>query len=141
MAGNFIHLNVHTEYSLLNNYNPIEKLIDKASELEFRAMAITDYNNMYGVLDFYKRCKKKSIKPIIGSEITLKYANNKFYNIILLAKNNNGYKNLCKLVSNLYTVEGRSGEFVTFDELEKFSKNLILIVGSRRSFFYNCIIE
>ena len=84
MANDFVHLNVHTEYSLLNNYNPIEKLIEKAKELNFKAMAITDYNNMYGVIDFYKRCKKNSIKPIIGCELTLSYSNNEFYNIILL---------------------------------------------------------
>ena len=71
LANNFVHLNVHTEYSLLNNYNPIGKLIDKAKELEFKAMAITDYNNMYGAIDFYKRCKKNGIKPIIGCELTL----------------------------------------------------------------------
>ncbi len=94
LANNFVHLNVHTEYSLLNNYNPIGKLIDKAKELEFKAMAITDYNNMYGVIDFYKRCKKNGIKPIIGCELTLSYPNNEFFNIILLAKNNHGYKNL-----------------------------------------------
>lgn len=141
MDNKFVHLNVHTEYSLLNNYNPIEKLINKAVELNFKSMAITDYNNMYGVIDFYKRCKKNSIKPIIGCEVTLKYPNSKFYNVILLAKNNNGYKNLCRLVSNLYTVEDREECFITFDELEKFSRNLILIVGSRRSYFYNCILN
>lgn len=139
MANDFVHLNVHTEYSLLNNYNPIEKLIEKAKELNFKAMAITDYNNMYGVIDFYKRCKKNSIKPIIGCELTLSYSNNEFYNIILLAKNNLGYKNLCKLVSNLYVVENRNREFITFDELEKYSKNLILIVGSKRSFIRKCL--
>uniref|UniRef100_UPI00241EA6CC DNA polymerase III subunit alpha n=1 Tax=Parvimonas micra TaxID=33033 RepID=UPI00241EA6CC len=98
-----------------------------------------DYNNMYGVIDFYKRCKKNSIKPIIGCELTLSYSNNEFYNIILLAKNNLGYKNLCKLVSNLYVVENRNREFITFDELEKYSKNLILIVGSKRSFIRKCL--
>lgn len=139
MANDFVHLNVHTEYSLLNNYNPMEKLIDKAKELNFKAMAITDYNNMYGVIDFYKKCKKNSIKPIIGCELTLSYPDNEFYNIILLAKNNHGYKNLCKLVSNLYVVENRDREFITFDELEKFSKNLILIVGSKRSFIRKCL--
>ena len=139
MANDFVHLNVHTEYSLLNNYNPIEKLVEKAKELNFKAMAITDYNNMYGVIDFYKRCKKNSIKPIIGCELTLSYSNNEFYNIILLAKNNLGYKNLCKLVSNLYVVENRNREFITFDELEKYSKNLILIVGSKRSFIRKCL--
>ncbi|WP_313960693.1 DNA polymerase III subunit alpha [uncultured Parvimonas sp.] len=139
MANDFVHLNVHTEYSLLNNYNPMEKLIDKAKELNFKAMAITDYNNMYGVVDFYKRCKKNSIKPIIGCELTLSYPNNEFYNIILLAKNNQGYKNLCKLVSNLYVIENRNREYITFDELEKFSKNLILIVGSKRSFIRKCL--
>lgn len=139
MANDFVHLNVHTEYSLLNNFNPMEKLIEKAKELNFKAMAITDYNNMYGVIDFYKRCKKNSIKPIIGCELTLSYSNNEFYNIILLAKNNLGYKNLCKLVSNLYVVENRNREFITFDELEKYSKNLILIVGSKRSFIRKCL--
>ncbi len=56
MANDFISLNVHTEYSLLNNYNPMEKLIEKKQKkLNFKATAITDYNNMYGVIDFYKK--------------------------------------------------------------------------------------
>lgn len=138
MENEFVHLNVHTEYSLLNNYNPMEKLINKAKELDFKALAITDYNNMYGVVDFYKRCKKNGIKPIIGCEITLKY-NRQFFNVILLSKNNFGYKNLCRLVSNQYIVEGREREYITYEELEEYSKHLIMIVGSKRSFVYDRI--
>lgn len=140
MSNNFVHLNVHTEYSLLNNYNPMKKLISKAKELNFNALAITDYNNMYGVIEFYKLCKKNEIKPVIGVEITLCYGSS-YHNIILLAKNNEGYKNLCRLVSKAHIDKTRYTEHVTIDELTENSENLICLIGSRRSLFYKCVKE
>ena len=67
--ADFVHLHLHTEYSLLDGACRVDKLIEKAHELQFPAMAITDHGAMYGVVDFYKAAREKGIKPIIGCEV------------------------------------------------------------------------
>ena len=104
----FVHLHVHSEFSLLDGANRIKDLPVRAKELGMDAIAITDHGVMFGVIDFYKACKANGIKPIIGCEVYVaprtrfdKEPNidNKYNHLILLAKNNEGYKNLSKLVS------------------------------------------
>ena len=106
--SNFVHLHIHSEFSLLDGANRIKDLPVRAKELGMDAMAITDHGVMYGVIDFYKACKKEGIKPIIGCEMYVAPRSrfdkdpvlDKQYNhLILIAKNNQGYKNLSKLVS------------------------------------------
>ena len=107
----FIHLHVHSEYSLLDGANRIKDLPIRAKEMGMEAIALTDHGVMYGVIDFYKACKKEGIKPIIGCEVYVanrarfdKEAGLDFNNhLILLAKNNIGYQNLTKLVSAGFT--------------------------------------
>lgn len=109
--SNFVHLHVHSEYSLLDGANRIKDLPIRAKELGMNAIALTDHGVMYGVIDFYKACKKEGIKPIIGCEVYVanrtrfdKEAGLDYNNhLILLAKNNEGYKNLTKLVSMGFT--------------------------------------
>ena len=105
---NFVHLHVHSEFSLLDGANRIKVLPVRAKELGMDSIAITDHGVMFGVIDFYKACKANGVKPIIGCEVYVaprtrfdKEPNidNKYYHLILLAKNNEGYKNLSKLVS------------------------------------------
>ena len=104
----FTHLHVHTEYSLLDGASRIEDLVSHAKELGMSSLAITDHGAMFGVIDFYKECKKQGIKPIIGCEVytaarklTDKEADKDKYqgHLVLLAKDEKGYKNLIKLVS------------------------------------------
>ena len=85
-------LEVKTSYSILSSLNRIDKLTEKASELGYFSLCITDTNNMFGVYEFYLSCKKNNIKPIIGMTVV-----NKQDKFILIAKNNDGYKNLIKL--------------------------------------------
>lgn len=111
----FVHLHVHTQYSILDGFSDISKLFKKASALGMPALAITDHGNMYGVKEFLGAAKKfPDIKPIIGCEVyvTRHYDHHlkdndhrAYYHLILLAKNYNGYKNLMKLCS-LGHVEG-----------------------------------
>ena len=111
----FGHLHVHSEYSLLDGAIRIKDLVSKAKEFNMPAVALTDHGVMYGVVDFYKEAKKEGIKPIIGSEVYVA-SRSRFDkdassgdaergHLILLCKNNEGYKNLTKLVS-LGFIEG-----------------------------------
>ena len=104
----FTHLHVHTEYSLLDGAARIGDLVSRAKELGMKSLAITDHGAMFGVIDFYKECKKQGIKPIIGCEVYTaarslsdKEADRDKYqgHLVLLAKDEQGYKNLIKLVS------------------------------------------
>jgi len=110
----FVHLHVHTEYSLLDGASRIKDLVKAAKEMEMPAIAITDHGSMYGVIDFYKAAQKEGIKPIIGCEVYLAPASRRdafevdgtrYYHLILLAENQQGYRNLVKLVS-LANTEG-----------------------------------
>lgn len=114
MAKEFVHLHNHTAYSLLDGACRMDEMIAKAKEENMPALAITDHGVMYGVIDFYKACKKAGIKPIIGCEVYVA-PNSRFdkkpniddspYHLVLLAKNNIGYQNLIKLVS-MASLEG-----------------------------------
>lgn len=104
----FVHLHIHSEFSLLDGANRIKDLPVRAKELGMKAMAITDHGVMYGAIDFYKACQKEGIKPIIGCEVYVAprsrfdkepNVDNHYNHLILLAKNSQGYQNLSKLVS------------------------------------------
>ena len=106
----FTHLHVHTEYSLLDGACRIDQLMDRVKECGQTAIACTDHGVMYGCVQFYKAAKKAGIKPIIGCEVYV--VKNRFEkdkdekagdHLILLAKNLEGYHNLCKMVSYSFT--------------------------------------
>ena len=112
--SNFVHLHIHSEFSLLDGANRIKDIPKIAKELGMDSIAITDHGVMFGVIDFYKACKENDIKPIIGCEMYVAprsrkdkdpNLDSKYNHLILLAKNNEGYKNLSKLVS-LSFIEG-----------------------------------
>ena len=131
----FVHLHVHTQYSILDGMSDISKLFNRAEELGMPGIAITDHGNMYGVKDFCDVAKKHpGVKPIIGCEIyvTCHYDHHlkdnehkKYYHLILLAKNYNGYRNLMKIVSTGH-VEGMYYKpRVSHEVLEKYHEDLI----------------
>lgn len=102
----FVHLHVHTGYSLLDGSGKIKDLIGRAKELNMKALAITDHGAMYGCVEFYKECINQGIKPIIGCEIyvsskgmMVKDNSNEIFHLVLLVKNQEGYNNLIKIVS------------------------------------------
>ncbi|MCF0175476.1 MAG: DNA polymerase III subunit alpha, partial [Bacteroidales bacterium] len=132
----FVHLHVHTQYSILDGFSAISKLFDRAEELGMPALAITDHGNLYGVKEFMKFAgKHPSVKPIIGCEVyvTRHYdhklkdlEHKKYYHLILLAKNYNGYKNLMKIVSTSHIEGSYYGKpRISHEVIEKYHENLV----------------
>lgn len=130
----FVHLHVHTEYSLLDGANRIKKLFSRVLELGMKSVAITDHGVMYGVIDFYKEAVKNGVKPIIGCEMYTA-ARTRFDkqagidseqgHLVLLAKDNEGYKNLIKLVSIGFTEGFYYKPRIDYEVLAEYSKELI----------------
>src|SRR6056297_3892209 len=136
MSRNFTHLHLHTEYSLLDGATRIEKLMEKASDLGMKNIAITDHGVMYGVVEFYKQAKAHGIKPIIGCEVYISprsyldkdpVKDKRQYHLILLAENQQGYKNLMKIVSEGFTKGFYYKPRVDKSILKKYSKGLICL--------------
>ena len=131
----FVHLHVHTEYSLLDGASDIKKLVARAKELGQGAIAITDHGNMYGVVDFYKACKDEGIKPIIGCEVYVAQGDmhdklsrvREYSHLVLLAKNDKGYHNLMKLVSAAFVEGFYYKPRIDYELLEKYSEGLICL--------------
>ncbi len=106
----FVHLQVKSAYSLLTSSCKIDDLVERASELGYTSLAITDDNNMYGAIPFYKACLAKGIKPIIGLTISVfeDESEEKHFPLVLLAKNNRGYQNLLKISSTVLTLNRKA---------------------------------
>jgi len=112
VASQFVHLHVHTQYSLLDGANQIDALVQEAKNFGMPAVAVTDHGNLFGAIEFYQKATAAGIKPIIGCEAYLapksrfdresQFAHNEYYHLILLAANRTGYQNLLKLASKAY---------------------------------------
>ncbi len=132
----FVHLHVHSEYSLLDGSSRVKKLPKKAKELGMNSIALTDHGVMFGIIDFYKACKAEGIKPILGCEIyvaprSLTQKEGKQdaanYHLILLAKNNEGYKNLMKIDSLAYVDGFYYKPRIDYENLKKYSEGIIAL--------------
>ncbi len=135
MSG-FTHLHLHTEYSLLDGACRIENLLDTAKELGQTSVAITDHGVMYGAIDFYKAAKKRGIKPIIGCEVYVAARtrldkehgrDSERNHLVLLCKNNEGYKNLIKIVSEAWVTGFYTKPRIDKELLEKYHEGLICL--------------
>ncbi len=132
----FVHLHVHTEFSLLDGACRIDRMMDRVKELGQTAVAITDHGVMYGCIDFYKAAKDAGIKPIIGCEVYVARRgmadrvhgiDNDPYHLVLLCKDNHGYQNLCKLVSEAFLHGFYGKPRVDLETLEKYHEGLIAL--------------
>ena len=132
----FVHLHIHSEFSLLDGANRIKDLPVRAKELGMDSIAITDHGVMFGAIDFYKACRKEGVKPIIGCEVYVAPRSrtdkqpgidNHYYHLILLAKNNEGYKNLSKLVSLSFVDGYYYKPRIDKEILEKYHDGLICL--------------
>jgi DNA polymerase-3 subunit alpha len=139
--GRFAHLHLHTEYSLLDGGNQIDKLVARVAELGMKACAITDHGNMFGAVAFYLACKDKGIKPILGVEAyvtppgkprtdrTYSGGGEGGYHLVLLAMNNKGWQNLLVLCSEAYLTGFYYKPRIDRELLSKHSEGLIAING------------
>lgn len=132
----FVHLHVHSEYSLLDGACRIRSLVDTAAEMGQTAVAITDHGVMYGAVDFYKAAKNRGIKPIIGCEVyvakrtrfdKIHELDGENRHLVLLCKNNTGYQNLIAMVSKAWTEGFYSKPRVDYELLETYSEGLIAL--------------
>ena len=132
----FVHLHVHTEYSLLDGSARIKELISRVKELGMDSIAITDHGAAYGVVDFYKEAVSQGIKPILGSEVYVAKRSlydkepgidNEYYHLVLLAKNMKGYKNLIKIVSKGFIDGFYYKPRVDHETIKKYSEGLIVL--------------
>ncbi|MBI1189319.1 MAG: DNA polymerase III subunit alpha [Tepidisphaera sp.] len=140
-SGTFAHLHLHTEYSLLDGGNQIEKLVARVAELGMKACAITDHGNIFGAVAFYAACKEKGIKPILGVEAyvtppgkprtdrTYSGGGEGGYHLVLLAENNTGWQNLLKLCSQAYLTGFYYKPRIDRELLAAHSEGLIAING------------
>ncbi len=133
----FVHLHTHTQYSLLDGSNKIVNYVQKVKDMGMNAAAITDHGVMYGVIDFYKECKKQDINPVLGCEVyvapgsrfdrEISKGDDRYYHLILLAENNEGYQNLMKIVSIGFVDGFYYKPRVDFETLEKYHEGLICL--------------
>ena len=132
----FVHLHIHTEYSLLDGACRINRLMERVQELGQKAVAITDHGVMYGAVDFYKAAKKAGVKPIIGCEVYVAprsrfdktyELDGEAYHLVLLCKNQTGYKNLIYLCSMGFTEGFYSKPRIDFELLKGHSEGLICL--------------
>lgn len=133
----FVHLHVHTEYSLLDGSNKIKEYVKRVKELGMDSAAITDHGVMYGVIDFYKAAKEAGINPIIGCEVyvaphsrfdrELTGGEDRYYHLVLLAENNVGYANLMKIVSKGFTEGYYYRPRVDFEVLQQYHEGIIAL--------------
>jgi DNA polymerase-3 subunit alpha len=134
MANKFVHLHLHTEYSLLDGLTKIKKLTTRVKEMGMDTVAVTDHGAMYGSIEFYKQAKKDGVKPIVGLEAytttidhTLRdeRAKKERFHLLLLAKDEEGYKNLMKITSIAHTEGYYYKPRISNEVLAKYSKGLI----------------
>src|ERR1035438_834427 len=138
--ADFVHLHLHTEYSLLDGACRLDKLVDKSDELKFPALGIPDHGAMHGAIEFYQAARAKGIKPIIGCEVyvapgsrlekkTGTGTRDVYHHLGLLAKNEAGYKNLVRLVTDAHIDGFYYKPRIDKEILAKHSAGLIGISG------------
>lgn len=133
----FVHLHTHTEYSLLDGSNKIKEYVAQVKKLGMTAAAITDHGAMFGVIDFYRAARAEGIKPILGCEVYVAPnsrfdkettgGDDRYYHLVLLAENNQGYANLMKIVSRGYVEGFYYKPRVDMEVLQEFHEGIIAL--------------
>lgn len=141
MPTEFVHLHCHSEYSVNNSLIRIPKLVKQAKKLGMSAVALTDNNNLFAAVKFYKAAKDASIKPIFGAEVTLK-EDGKNSSLLLLCQDRQGYLNLSELISLSYqTGQDEEDASISFRQLQQYNQGLILIAPAVHSNVAQALIK
>ena len=136
-ASRFIHLHVHTEYSMLDGISRIPDLVAQTKNLGMESLAITDHGALYGVVDFYSECRQAGIKPIIGCEVYVAHGSRSDksgterspHHLVLLARDNVGYRNLMQLVTLAHLEGFHYRPRIDKELLERYHQGLIALSG------------
>lgn len=132
MNQHFTHLHLHTEYSLLDGAIKVNELVDFAKKQGWRALGISDHGNIFGAVKFFQECKRANIKPILGCEmyltndIKIRDSKEKYYHLLVIAQNQIGYKNLCKLIAFSYKEGFYFKPRIDYERLKQYSEGLIV---------------
>ena len=140
----FIHLRVHSSYSLLQSTILLSDLVQKCVDNKMPAVAVTDFGNMFGALEFSLEASKKGVQPINGTIFRFDPQlenNNHIDEILVLAKDEVGYKNLLQLSSQYYTEYSDTGKVITFEQLSRYSQGLILFTSWSRGTVGRLVLE
>ena len=133
MKPQFIHLRVHTEYSLSDGIVRIPKLVNQCAEYEMPAVAVTDLNNLFGLIKFYNLAEDSGVKPIVASDVWI--ADTEGIGVtplVLIARNDKGYLNLCQLISSTYPKDsGNVSPSISRQDLKTKSDGLIALSGGK----------
>jgi error-prone DNA polymerase len=124
----YVELHCHSNFSLLDGASHPEELVGRAKELDMPALALTDHDGLYGAIRFYKEAKRVGIKPIIGTELTV----DRKYHLTLLARDNHGYSNLCRLITRSHLNHSKGEPSIEKTDLANFSEGLICLSGCRK---------
>ena len=147
----FVHLHVHSQYSILNSSASIGSLVESAAAFEMPALALTDQGNLFGAIDFYKACRKRKVKPLLGCELYMapssRHEKKKMvgspcgYELLFLAKDRSGYQNLCKLSSFAHLEGFYYVPRIDRELLKKHREGLICLSGGAKGFLSTLIAQ
>ncbi|HAZ15413.1 MAG TPA: DNA polymerase III subunit alpha [Parachlamydiales bacterium] len=147
----FVHLHVHSQYSILNSSASIGSLVESAAAFEMPALALTDQGNLFGAIDFYKACRKRKVKPLLGCELYMapssRHEKKKMvgspcgYELLFLAKDRSGYQNLCKLSSFAHLEGFYYVPRIDRELLKKHREGLICLSGGTKGFLSTLIAQ
>lgn len=124
----YTHLHVHSNFSFLDSGSSVNELLDRAKALGFDSLALTDHNGLYGAVRFYSYAKRIGIKPIIGVELDLESG----HHLVLIAKNLNGYSNLCKIITRAHLSHEKGQAAASLDLIEQYKDDLFCLSGCAR---------
>ena len=137
MSAVFSHLRISSEYSITQGLLTIDQIVESASKNSIPSVALTDKSNMFGLVKFFSKCEAAGIKPISGASIRLIFDNDESsYELLCLAKTNQGHKNLMKVISNAHNNHSYNSPVISFNELVELKNDILIISGGKDSHIF-----
>ena len=137
MSAVFSHLRISSEYSITQGLLTIDQIVESASKNSIPSVALTDKSNMFGLVKFFSKCEAAGIKPISGASIRLIFDNDESsYELLCLAKTNQGHKNLMKVISNAHNNHSYNSPVISFNELVELKNDILVISGGKDSHIF-----